>query len=471
MPIPFVAIVLAAGQGTRMKGSLPKVLHRVAGVPMYAHVVEAALEAGARHVVLVVGHGREAVEADVQDRFDGRVITALQAAQRGTGDAARVGLDALPDFDGWAVVLCGDTPLVTPALIRTLAEDAEDASGPLTMLTSEVDNPAGYGRILRSRGGLVVGVREEKDASLDERALREVNPGVYAVSAPFLRAAVARLSTDNAQGELYLTDVVAQAARSGGVSAIAWNAEETRGINDRAQLAQCEAAMRLRIAYGLARSGVTVRDPHTTYVDRGVVVEADATLEPNVHLRGATVIAKGAQVSTGCVLTDVRVQEGASLKPYTVASDCVIGEQAETGPFAHVRPGSQMEKGSRIGNFVEIKNVRLGPGSKANHLAYLGDGDIEENVNVGAGTIFCNYDGFNKHRTVLEAGCFIGSDSQLVAPVRVGRGAYVATGTTVTSDVPADALAISRTRQENKLGYASRLKARFKALKEAGKKG
>jgi bifunctional UDP-N-acetylglucosamine pyrophosphorylase/glucosamine-1-phosphate N-acetyltransferase len=464
------AVILAAGQGTRMRSNLPKVLHPVLGLPMYAHVTRAVLEAGVKQVVLVVGHGREAVCADAAARFDTRVTTAVQERQLGTGDAARAGLGALSDFGGWLLVLFGDTPLVHAELAKALIAATQHATGPLVMLTSEVADPTGYGRILRDERGNIRCIREHKDASPEERAVREVNPGVYAVRAPFLRDALARLSTNNAQGELYFTDVVEQAAAVGPVRSVTWAFEDTQGVNDRAQLAQCEGVLRLRRALALARAGVTVRDPNTTYVDATAVVEPDATLEPNVHVRGASVIASGARIDTGCVLTDVRVARGAYLKPYTVATESVIGEDAEAGPFSHLRPESVMEAESHVGNFVELKKTRLGRRSKANHLAYLGNGEIGNNVNVGAGTIFCNYDGVQKHQTVLEDDVFIGSDSQLVAPVRVGKGAYVATGTTVTLDVPPDALALGRARQTNKPAYAARLRAKLQAQKEAAKK-
>jgi bifunctional UDP-N-acetylglucosamine pyrophosphorylase / glucosamine-1-phosphate N-acetyltransferase len=465
------AIILAAGQGTRMKSDLPKVLHSVLGLPMYAHVVRAVLAAGVTRVVVVVGHGREAVEADVKARFDARVSCVLQERQLGTGDAVRAGLAGLSaDYDGWVLALCGDTPLVHEELVRALLASAEQASGPLAMLTGHVRDAAGYGRIVRDAQGRVLRIREHKDASPEERAINEVNPGIYAMRADFLRSALARLSTNNAQGELYLTDVVEQASAQG-VSALSWPFEDTQGVNDRAQLAECERALRLRVASALAKSGVSVRDPATTYVELSVQIEPDVTLEPNVHLRGNTRIERGAHIETGAVLSDVSVAAGAHLKPYTVASQSQIGRDAETGPFTHLRPESVLEEGSKVGNFVEMKKTRLGKGSKASHLSYLGDGEVGEGVNIGAGTIFCNYDGFNKHKTILEDGVFIGSDSQLVAPLRIGKDAYVATGTTVTQDVPSEALALSRVKQVNKEGYATRLKARFKAAKEAKKKG
>lgn len=466
----FAAVIMAAGQGTRMRSSLPKVLHPLAGLPMYAHVTRAALEARVSQVVLVVGHGREALLNDVRARFDERVTSAVQERQLGTGDAARAGLSALTDFSGWVLVLSGDTPLVRTELIRALIQTAENSSAQVAMLTSLIEDPTGYGRIVRDVTGKILCIREHKDASSEERAIREINPGVYAVRAAFLRDALSKLSANNAQGEYYFTDVVEQASKLGSVASLDWPIEDTQGVNDRAQLAQCEATLRLRRAIELSRSGVTVRDLQTLYVDATAVVEPDAILEANVHIRGASVIASGARIDTGCVLTDVRVARGAYLKPYTVATESVIGEDAQTGPFSHLRPESVMEAESHIGNFVEMKKTRLGRGSKANHLSYLGDGEIGRDVNVGAGTIFCNYDGYQKHKTVLEDGVFIGSDSQLVAPVRVGKGAYVATGTTVTEDVPADALALGRARQTNKPDYGSRLRARLLALKEAAKK-
>jgi bifunctional UDP-N-acetylglucosamine pyrophosphorylase / glucosamine-1-phosphate N-acetyltransferase len=466
----FVTIILAAGQGTRMKSDLPKVLHQVAGYPMYAHVTRAALAAGSSRVVLVVGHGREAVQRDAAERFDERVVTAVQEQQRGTGDAVRAGLTPLAGYDGYVVVLYGDTPLVSEELVGALMQSARDAQASATLLTSSVDDPTGYGRIVRDERGRVRAIREHKDASDTERAIGEVNPGLYVFRAPFLREALSKLSTSNAQGELYLTDVIEQAARAESLASLAWRFEDTLGVNDRSQLALCESLLRERIATRFAKSGVTIRDLATTYIEALVEIEPDVVLEPNVHLRGKTRIARGVHIDTGSVLRDVQVGAGAYLKPYTVATESQIGEQAETGPFAHLRPASVMEPESKIGNFVEMKKTRLGRGSKASHLSYLGDGEIGPDVNIGAGTIFCNYDGVNKHVTTIEQGAFIGSDTQLIAPVCIGKDAYVGTGTTVTMNVPAGALAISRTRQVNKEGYAEKLAQRFRALKAAKKK-
>ncbi len=471
MTQPFSAIVLAAGQGTRMKSALPKVLHRAAGIPMLDHVVRAALEAGAGDVVVVVGHGREQVEAHLSATFGARVTTAVQEEQKGTGHAVQCAMGALEGLAGDVVILSGDVPLLEADAIRRLLEVRRgDYAMKLALLTAELPDPTGYGRILRDRSGKVLGIREHKDASAEERAIKEWNAGVYAIELSFLRRALTQLGTDNAQGELYLTDVVAMASGDGGAEAVRWSAESVRGVNDRAQLAEIEAILRARINARVAASGVTMRDPGATYLDVDVIVEPDVILEAGVHLRGKTIVRSGARIDVGCVLTDVEVHAGANLKPYTIAQQSSVGPRAQIGPFSHLRPDTQLGEDTHVGNFVETKKTSMGKGSKANHLAYLGDGKIGEGVNVGAGTIFCNYDGFRKHTTTLEDGAFIGSDSQLVAPITIGKGAYVGTGTTVTRDVPADALAISRTKQENKEGYASRLKARMQALAAADKK-
>lgn len=466
----FVAIVLAAGQGTRMKSDLPKVLHEVAGRPLVTWPVETAKRAGAHDVIVVVGHGRGAVEATLEDRFARGVKTAVQEEQLGTGHAVQCAMPALDGWDGTVVVLYGDCPLVPRQALVELLGAGTEADVPLAMLTATLEDPAGYGRILRDDSGRAVAIREDRDCSEEERAITEVNPGIYAIESGFLRESLERLSGDNAQGELYLTDVVAMAAEGAGVATVSWDMRDLRGVNDRWELAEADSFMRERILRQHAQAGVTIRAPHATWVDADVRVEAGAVLEPGVVLRGRCVVGADAHIDVGCVLENVVVAERAWLKPYTVALDSEIGPRAQTGPFSHLRPRSVLGPDSRVGNFVETKKTRLGKGSKANHLAYLGDGEIGDDVNVGAGTIFCNYDGYQKHTTTLEDGVFIGSDSQIVAPVRIGKGAYVGTGTTVTRDIPADALAISRVKQVNKEGYASRLRARFEASKRAQQK-
>ena len=449
---PLSAIILAAGQGTRMKSARPKVLHELCGRPMIHYVVDAALAAGAAEVVVVVGHGRDEVTAYLTRELGARVRIAVQETQEGTGHAVRCALPSLAPDTERVFVLCGDTPLLGATELARLP--AAIGTSPLAMLTARTVDPTGYGRILRDADGHVVGVREQKDASEDELGIDEVNPGVYLARVPFLREAVSVLRANNAQKELYLTDVVELASRGGGVCAVsADDPASLAGINDRAQLCAAEEVLYVRIADRHRRSGVTVRG--TARVDASVVIEPDAVIEHAVVLRGATRIGAGARVDVGSVLTDVQVAASANLKPYSIATSSTIGVGAQIGPFSHLRPESTIEQDAHVGNFVETKKTILRRGAKANHLAYLAD--------VGAGTIFCNYDGFKKHRTEIGAGAFIGSDSQIVAPVRIGVGAYVATGTTVTRDVPDGALAIARTKQENKEGYVERLKSRLRA--------
>jgi bifunctional UDP-N-acetylglucosamine pyrophosphorylase/glucosamine-1-phosphate N-acetyltransferase len=467
------AVVLAAGKGTRMKSARPKVLHAIAGRPMIHYPVRAALEAGADHVVVVVGHGREAVEAYLRGAFGDRVEIAVQAEQKGTGHAVQMALPALlarssaANADARVLVLAGDTPLLSAAEVRVLFEAGDqDPKAPLAMLTARLDDAHGYGRILRDAAGHVIGVREQVDCTPEHRAIREWNPAVYAIRLDFLAKHLPNLQPNNAQGELYLTDLVARAAAEGGVLDRAVDASSVEGINDRAQLAALDRRMLLAIARRHQLAGVTVREPAGVEIHDGVEIAPDATIERGVVLRGKTTIGADAVIDVGCVLTDVIVDEGANVKPYSVASESRIGKRAQVGPFTHLRPASDLGEEAHVGNFVELKKTRLGKKSKANHLAYLGDGEVGEGVNVGAGTIFCNYDGFNKHVTVLEDGVFIGSDSQLVAPVRVGKDAYVATGTTVVRDVPPNALAIGRARQENKEGYADKIRAMLRAKKK-----
>ena len=457
----IAAVILAAGQGTRMKSALPKVMHPIAGRPLVHFPVRAALEAGCDEVIVVVGHGREHVTRYLAAAFGERVKTVVQTTQLGTGDAARYGVSAIADCDR-VLVFYGDVPLLEAGDLASATRSA----APFALATIVVDDPAGYGRILRDESGDVLEIREHKDLRSDaERAVREINPGIFVSSAAFFTEALAALSPNNAQGELYLTDVVAAARGAGlGIGVIEARAEVLVGINDRVQLAQAEERMLARIADAHRRAGGTVR--HGARIDDGVVIGADTVIESGAVLRGDTRVGAGVRVDVGCVLTDVVIEDGVVLKPCSVLEKSLVRANAQIGPFSHLRPESDIGEGAHIGNFVETKKTKLGPGAKANHLAYLGDGLVGARANIGAGTIFCNYDGFLKHTTTIEEDAFIGSDSQLVAPVTIGRGAYVATGTTVTRDVPADALAISRTKQENKEGYASRIKARMKAAKD-----
>jgi bifunctional UDP-N-acetylglucosamine pyrophosphorylase/glucosamine-1-phosphate N-acetyltransferase len=461
------AIILAAGQGTRMKSTLPKMMHTLCGLPLVHFGVQAALDAGCGAVVVVVGHGRQLVEEYLTRAFAGGCVrTAVQEHQRGTGDAARVGLAAVDRGATRVLLMNGDVPLANSAdLLAVMAPlDHESSAAALSFATCVVDDPTGYGRVLRA-GDRVVEIREQRDLRDDrERAVREINAGVYAANVGLLREALAALMPNNAPGELYLPDVVGFASNAGErIATVERKAEVLGGVNDRDQLAGVEQMMLARIVRRWRVSGATVRDG--ARIDASVVLEPDTTVENGVVLRGTTRVARGAVVDVGCVLTNVEVGEGAIVRSYSVATDSRIGPRAMVGPFAHLRRGSEIGEEAHVGNFVETKQTRMQRGAKANHLAYLGDSVIGEDANIGAGTIFCNYDGFQKHTTVIEAGAFIGSDSQLIAPVTVGANAYVATGTTITSDVPADALAIARVKQQNREGYAPRLRARLKTAK------
>ena len=465
------AVVLAAGHGKRMMSALPKVMHPIAGRPLVHYPIAAALEAGARRAVVVVGHERERVTPYLARTFGDRISIALQEQQNGTGHATQQALPALPADVDRVLILCGDTPLLLAdelgALARALDDD-DDCS--LAMLTCRIDDAAGYGRILRDDRGKVVGIREHRDLRTEqERAIREVNPGVYCARVTFLRDALQALRPDNAQGELYLTDVVAHAAAIGSVRDVPGDAHSLIGVNDREQLARAEDLMHARIISRLRRSGVTVRTGAT--IEDTVQIEPDATIEQGASLRGQTTIGARAHIDVGSVVVDSVIGPGASLKPYSVVSQSRVDADAQVGPFSHLRPDTRIGEGAHVGNFVETKNTVLHRRAMASHLAYLGDGDIGEDANIGAGTIFCNYDGFQKHRTHIGARAFIGSDSQIVAPVSVGDGAYVATGTTVTQDVPAEALAIGRARQDNKIDYAPRLRSRLAAAAKIAGEG
>lgn len=456
----LASIVLCAGKGTRMKSRMPKVLHPVAGRPLGAWSLVRAFEAGASHVVAVVGHEAVAVQQGLATHAAGDLRFALQAEQRGTGHAVSCGVGSLDDDVDQVLLLYGDTPLLRAESLRALRDAKASAKGPLAMLTTRLDDPTGYGRIVRGAAGEVRAVVEHKDCSDAQRAITEVNPGIYLVDAAFLRDGLARLSSDNAQGELYLTDLVEMAAERGGVTALEVSFEETLGVNDRTQLAESERVLRERLRRRWMLEGVTLEDPSTSYIDATVTLGSDVVLGPGVVLRGATRVGSDVVIGPGCVLTDTVVEDGARLKPYSVCEEAHVGPAAEVGPFARLRPGADLRERARVGNFVEVKKAVLGKGAKANHLAYLGDAEIGEGCNVGAGTITCNYDGFGKHKTVLGDRVFIGSNSTLVAPVTIGADAYVGAASTVSRDVPSDALAIARARQENKEGYAARIRSR-----------
>ncbi len=447
-----------------MNSDRVKVLHPVLGIPMAYHPVMRAQELGAAPIVAVLGHQRAEVEKALAARFTG-IAVVEQASPRGTGHAVKLGLKPLASFDGLVLILCGDVPLVRSDTLAALVKVARDRGG-LAFLSAEVRDPTGYGRVVRDKAGRVQRIVEQKDASPDERLIGEVNGGIYVAAAEFLREATAKLKAQNAQGEYYLTDVIERAAGSVGAHAVLTDIGEVGGINDRRQLAEAERVLcRRAVERHLAHA--TFRDPESVYVEATVTIAPDAEIGRNVSLRGKTTIGRGARIDDGVILTDTVVGDGAEVKPYCVATEAVIGEKAKIGPFAHLRPGTVLGPEVHVGNFVETKKTKIGRGSKANHLSYLGDAIIGEKVNVGAGTITCNYNGYEKFQTTIEDGAFIGSDSQLVAPVTIGAKAVVAAGATITEDVPAGALAISRSPQTHKPGYAERLAARYQPKRKS----
>jgi bifunctional UDP-N-acetylglucosamine pyrophosphorylase / glucosamine-1-phosphate N-acetyltransferase len=460
-------IVLAAGEGKRMRSALPKPLHPLLGRSMIGHVLHATAPLGALHTLVVVGHGADAVRDHVND-IAPKAQTVLQAEQHGTGHAARLALEAVPDVSGTVVVICADTPLLRPETLLDLVGGRESASAAATVLSARVADPSGLGRIVRDEDGSLRGIVEDRDATDEQRAVNEINSGMYAFDAAALRDALGRLTRDNAQGEEYLTDVLAILAADGGkVGAIvASDPDEVLGVNDRAQLAACAAIMRDRVNGDLMRSGVTMIDPATTWVDVTVTVGRDALIEPNTQLRGATSIGEGASIGPDTTLLDVYVGPGASVIR-THATEAEIGPRATVGPFSFLRPGTRLGDKGKIGAYVETKNAVIGDRTKVPHLSYVGDATIGVDANIGAGTIFVNYDGVNKNHTTVGDAAFIGCDTSLVAPVTVGDGAYVAAGSAVTKDVPPGALAVSRASQRDIEGWVRRRRAGTKSAKAA----
>jgi bifunctional UDP-N-acetylglucosamine pyrophosphorylase/glucosamine-1-phosphate N-acetyltransferase len=452
------ALILAAGKGTRMKSGLIKVLHEVAGCPMLGWPLTAAREAGASQIVIVAGHQAGQVQRHFVGEADIRI--ALQEEQLGTGHAVSCSLDQLDGLSGSVLILCGDTPLLTGTTLRKLAAEHTAMSVAVTVLTAKLDKPFGYGRVVRDADGRVRRIVEQKDASLEEQAIHEVNSGIYCMDLDFLRAHIGRLGSENAQNEYYLTDLVgiAVAEHAGCAALVAENPDEIMGVNDRVQLAQASSVLRQRINQRLMVSGVTLVDPVQTYVDDGVQVGCDTIIWPGCMLKGQTSIGTGCIVENNVQITDCIIGDRVHIKAGSVLEGSQLAEEVSVGPMAHLRPGSVLHAHVKIGNFVETKKVVMGEGSKASHLTYLGDAEIGKEVNIGCGTITCNYDGKNKHKTVIGDGVFVGSDVQLVAPVSVGAGALIAAGTTVTRDVPPDSLAISRTPQVNKDGWCLCLK-------------
>ncbi|ANP75173.1 MULTISPECIES: bifunctional UDP-N-acetylglucosamine diphosphorylase/glucosamine-1-phosphate N-acetyltransferase GlmU [unclassified Vibrio] len=438
----FSAVILAAGKGTRMYSNTPKVLHTLAGKPMVKHVIDTCNGLGAQNINLVYGHGGDQMKATLAEES---VNWALQAEQLGTGHAVDQASAHFAD-DEKVLVLYGDVPLISPETIENLL-DAQPNGG-IALLTVVLDNPMGYGRIIR-RNGPVVAIVEQKDATDEQKLIKEINTGVMVATGGDLKRWLSGLSNDNAQGEYYLTDVIAAAHDEGrAVEAVhPVSPIEVEGVNDRSQLARLERAYQATQADKLLKQGVMLRDPSRFDLRGDLQCGMDVEIDTNVIIEGSVSIGDNVVIGTGCVLKDCEIDDNTIVRPYSVIEGATVGEDCTVGPFTRLRPGADMRNNSHVGNFVEVKNTRLGEGSKANHLTYLGDAEIGQRVNVGAGAITCNYDGANKFKTIIGDDVFVGSDSQLIAPVTIGNGATVGAGSTVTRDVSENELVISRAKE------------------------
>ncbi|MFJ9798470.1 bifunctional UDP-N-acetylglucosamine diphosphorylase/glucosamine-1-phosphate N-acetyltransferase GlmU [Streptomyces sp. NPDC101145] len=454
---PAAVIVLAAGEGTRMKSKTPKVLHEICGRSLVGHVVSAARELNPEHLCVVVGHAREQVAAHLQEHYAG-TRTAVQYEQNGTGHAVRMALEELGGVDGTVVVVCGDTPLLSGRTLGALAATHSADGNAVTVLTAEVPDATGYGRIVRDpQTGAVTAIVEHKDATEEQRAVREINSGVFAFDGRLLADALAQVRTDNSQGEEYLTDVLGILREAGhrvGAS-VADDHREILGINNRVQLSEARALLNRRLLERAMADGVTVIDPASVQVDVTVTFERDAVVHPGTQLLGATHVAEDAEVGPNTRLKDTKVGRGARVDN-TVADGAEVGEGASVGPYAYLRPGTRLGVKSKIGTYVETKNATIGEGTKVPHLSYVGDATIGEYTNIGAASVFVNYDGEKKHHTTIGSHCKTGSDNMFVAPVTVGDGAYTAAGSVITKDVPAGALAVARGQQRNIEGWVAR---------------
>ena len=462
----IVTIILAAGKGTRMKSDLVKVLHPILGLPMLSYPVDLSLNGiNAEKTIVVVGHQAERI----QERFkDDPLEFVLQAEQLGTGHAVLQALPLIQSFDGTVLILCGDVPLVKVETIRSFVDAFRSQESELSVMTVVVENPSGYGRIVRNPQGWLEKIVEEKDATLEERRIREINTGLYCVKAPFLAEGLKEIRQENAQNEYYLTDLVEIAKRKG-LRCSAYQVVdpiEVMGINTRVDLAVAHDVLRQEKLKALMLSGVTVVDPKTTHVDQRVEVGRDTVLYPNCFLQGRTRIGERCIIESNAKISDSLLGNDVRILSSSVITESTIEDGVMIGPFAHLRPLDEIKTNAKIGNFVEVKKSVIGKGSKANHLTYIGDTIVGEKVNIGAGTITCNYDGFEKHQTIIGDGVFVGSNVELVAPVKVGNNSSIGAGTTVTKDVPAGALAISRVKQKNIRGWDKKVKLRFSKEKK-----
>lgn len=448
------AVVLAAGQGTRMKSKLYKVLHPVCGKPMVQHVIDQITKLNITQIVTVIGHGAEKVKAEL----GGQSQYVLQEEQLGTGHAVLQAKDILSKNRGTTLVVCGDTPLIKAETMEALFKHHEEKGAKVTVLTAQAPDPAGYGRIVRNEQGLVEKIVEHKDATEEERMISEINTGTYCFDNQSLFEALNEVKNDNAQGEYYLPDVI-EILKNKGEIVSAYKTvdfEETLGVNDRMALAEAERIMRQRINKQHMQNGVTLIDPLTTYIDSDAEIGADTVIMPGTIIRGKTIIGSDCKIGPNSEIKDCRIGDATVIRQ-SVAYDSHIGSGVNIGPFAHIRPQSDIHDDVKIGNFVEIKKAVFGKGSKASHLSYIGDAEVGSDVNIGCGSITVNYDGKNKYLTKIEDGVFVGCNSNLIAPVTVGKGAYIAAGSTITENVPGDALALGRARQVNKENYVQKL--------------
>mgnify|MGYP001812110204 FL=1 len=446
-------IILAAGQGTRMKSALPKVMHPIAGKPMLEHVYERSLDLGAADVHIVFGHGGEHLRDYCQD-FD--VEWVLQEQQLGTAHAVQQASPGL-EPDEIVLILYGDVPLIKSETLRQLINHVADDD--ISLLTVNLEDPAGYGRIIRDEGR-VIAIVEHKDATAEQLQVNEVNTGILAVRAGYLNECLSKIDNNNAQGEYYLTDIIEMAVNDGNsvITTQPDNSYEVEGVNDRVQLARLERIKQREIIENIMKNGVTVIDPSRVDVRGELNIGSDSTIDVNCIFEGRVDIGSNVSIGAGCVISNSRIADGCVISPYSIIENAVIDDNVDVGPFARLRPGTTLKQNSKVGNFVEVKNTELGTGSKANHLTYLGDSEIGSNVNIGAGTITCNYDGANKHKTVIKDGAFIGSDTQLVAPVTVGKNATVGAGSTITRDTEDNELTLSRTQQKTVKGWKRQTK-------------
>jgi bifunctional UDP-N-acetylglucosamine pyrophosphorylase/glucosamine-1-phosphate N-acetyltransferase len=450
-------VVLAAGKGTRMKSGTPKVLHEAAGLPLIEHVLRAGDSLGPATTTVVVGHLAERVQAVLRERRGLRF--AVQEPQLGTGHALMQAEPHLRASSGTVVLLYGDVPLLRATTLRSLVDAHRARKAAATVLTARVDDPHGYGRIVRA-GARIAAIVEEKDATEEQRAIGEINSGIYAFDLGPLFASLTSLRAANAQGEYYLTDLV-RMYHDRGIAVETLTIDDPReitGVNSRKELADVAAILNAGRNDALMAAGVTIVDPASTWIGPDVSVGADTIIHPNVHLEGRTRIGSGCVIHASVRIIDSTLDDGVVVNNFCVIAESRVASGARVGPFAHIRPQSEIGEGAHIGNFTELKKTTIGKGSKANHLSYLGDATIGAGVNIGAGTITCNYDGEKKHQTVIEDEAFIGSDTQLVAPVRVGKGAYVAAGSSIVEDVPPGALGIARGKQVNKPGWVEKRK-------------